>query len=456
MRQRNLWIVDDPGSRTHAADLARRAPALALLLLLGLPPPTPLAAGAPVTTGRANVSSAGKEAKSWSGYPSISGNGRWVAFETASRKLVKGDTNGEADVFVNDRTTGKTERISVSSARKQANDWSGYASISRNGRFVAFTSVASNLVEDDTNGKEDVFVRDRETGTTERVSVSSAGHQGNAGSGYSSMSADGRFVAFASAASNLVDGDTNGRNDLFVHDRTTRTTTRISVSSEGEQADDDSDGVTPTAMSADGRLVTFTSWATNLVEGDTNGVADVFVHDRTTGLTRRVSVSTAAVQGDMGSTTSALSADGRFVAFQSSASNLVSGDTNGRADVFVHERSTGITTRVSLGSTGAEADGDAGNPTLSADGRFVAFDSWAENLVAGDDNQTADVFVRDRKKGKTRRVSLGENGGEGNGASELAWISASGRFVVFQSDASDLIAGDTNLETDVYVRGPLR
>src|SRR5438445_720745 len=258
--------------------------------------------------------------------------------------------------------------------------------------------------------------------TTVRVSVASDGTEGNDVSLGSALSADGRFVAFDSAATDLVAGDTNGVSDVFVHDRQTGTTERVSVASDGAQGNGSSGLVTfafPPALSADGRFVAFVSFATNLVASDTNGATDVFVHDRQTGTTERVSV---ASDGDGGNAASAgrpppahdrqtattgrvsvngfgagpaLSADGRFVAFHSTGSNLVAGDTNGATDVFVHDRQTGTTERVSGASDGTQGNDASAGPALSADGRLVAFHSTATNLVAGDANRAYDVFVHE-------------------------------------------------------------
>ncbi|MEW6267841.1 MAG: hypothetical protein AB1689_00920 [Thermodesulfobacteriota bacterium] len=442
--------------RSTRAALARRGAASLGLALVLVAPASPGLAAEVSTTTRVSVSSRGKQVKAWSGYTSISADGRYVAFETSGRRLVAGDTNGRSDVFVHDRSTGKTRRVSVSSTGEQGDDWSGYAAISGNGRFVAFTSAASNLVADDTNGKEDVFVRDRETHTTERVSVSSTGEQGNADSAYPATSADGRFVAFTSAASNLVSGDGNGQVDVFVHDRATHETTRISVSSSGTESDGRSDYLPPGAMSASGRFVAFASAASNLVANDGNGTFDVFVHDRTTGETRRVSVDSNGVEGNTTSYLASMSANGRFVVFESSADNLVPGDGNGQSDVFVHDLQHGKTERVSVGAAGVEGNDWSNNPTISRNGRFVAFDSYASNLIGSDHNDATDVFVRDRKKGRTRRVSVGPARVEANGHSEAPAISADARHVAFGTYATNLVGGDANDEIDVCVRGPIR
>jgi Tol biopolymer transport system component len=249
---------------------------------------------------------------------------------------------------------GTAERIGVEAGGDQGNGESDGPVLSAAGRFVAFTSRAGNLVPGDTNGRQDVFVRDRQKGTTARVSVGTGDGQGNRESWEGELSADGRFVAFTSFARNLVPGDTNGFTDVFVRDRQTGTTERVSVGA-GGQGDHES---SHPALSADGRFVAFGSFASNLVPGDTNDSWDVFVRDRRTGRTERVSVSTGSGQGRGGSSSPTLSADGRFVAFHSHASNLVPGDTNGRSDVFVHDRQTGRTERTSVRPGGA--------PTLSA------------------------------------------------------------------------------------------
>lgn len=286
---------------------------------------------------------------------------------------------------------GPTERVSVGPGGAQSNGASSEKpAISVGGRFVAFASEASNLVPGDTNGIGDVFVHDRRAGKTTRVSVSSRGVQGNAPSIHAEISADGRFVAFRSDATNLVPGDTNGAQDVFVHDRKTGRTTRVSVSSRGAQ----SDGVSWWVLiSGNGRFVAFSSWATNLVPNDTNGVLDVFVHNRRTGRTTRVSVSSRGAQANGDSFAHAISADGRFVAFGSDANNLVPGDTNDTGDVFVHDRWTGRTTRVNVGPGHAQANGLSLGPALSPGGRFVAFPSEASNLVQGDTNGVSDIFV---------------------------------------------------------------
>ena len=403
------------------------------------------------TTIRVNVGSAGAQSDGITDPRcSISSDGRFVSFPSLATDLVPGDTNSSMDVFVHDALTGATERASVATGGAQANDNSFHSSISADGRYVVFCSEATNLVAGATPLQ--IYVHDRQTSSTEMVSVATGGAPANS-SNFNfppSISADGRYVAFWSAASNLVGGDTNGLDDIFVRDRLAGTTERVTVDSAGAQANGQCGYP---SISADGRFVAFTSAATNLVPGDTNGAWDMFVHDRQTGLTERVSVDSAGVQADGDSDYRAsFSADGRFLAFSSYATNLVAGDTNGFGDVFVRDRQTGTTGRVSVDSSGAQGIQGGGNPSISADGRYVAFDSTSNDLVPGDTNGTSDVFVHDLVTGATERASLDAGGAQGNRGSEYPWVSADGRYVAFASDATNLVSGDTNGLEDIFVR----
>lgn len=424
--------------------------ALSLFLLAG-------AAHAQVIE-RVNVTTGGAETVgAVSNAPVISSDARFVAFVFFGSNLVAGDTNGVQDVFVRDRTLGITTRVSVSTAGAEANVGCDSPSISSDGRFVAFQSPASNLVAGDTNGARDIFVHDRTTATTVRVSVDSMGGESVGGaSGSPAISADGRFVVFfTSATTILTAADTNGINDVFVHDRQTGATTRVSVDSAGTQGTGGaSDSGGNSQISADGRFIAFYSDMTNLVAGDTNGFQDVFVHDRTTGVTTRVSVdSTGAQSVGGGSFVFSISSDGRFVVFRSDATNLVAGDTNGLTDNFVHDRLTGTTTRESVDSAGGQAiGGGSSEGSISDDGRYVAFTSAATNLVAGDTNGFQDVFVRDRTTGLIVRASVDSTGAEAvGGLSAIGRMTLDGRFVVLQSNATNLVAGDTNGFRDIFV-----
>jgi Tol biopolymer transport system component len=391
---------------------------------------------------RVSVSSAGVQANGMSAEQAISADGRYVAFESDASDLVPGDTNQSTDVFVQDRRTGRTSRVSVASDGGQGSG--GYPAISADGRYVAFVSYSPALVPGDSNGVADVFVRDRRAGTTSRVSV------GDAISFSPDISADGRYVTFLSDAANLVPGDTNDLTDVFVQDRRTGTTRRITVSATGAQADNISSSA---AISADGRRVTFASAASNLVPDDTNGVEDVFVRDLGAAAPTRISVSSTGVQADAWAAAPAISAGGRYVTFSSTATNLTPGHRDQAWDVFVRDLRTGTTTWVSTSTLGAEGDSTVGSisSVISADGRYVAFMSSAGNLVAGDTNNVEDAFVRDMRAGVTRRVSVSRDGVQGNADSRLPQISADGRYVTFFSYASNLVADDTNGEADVFV-----
>jgi flagellin-like hook-associated protein FlgL len=386
----------------------------------------------------------------------LSADGRYVAFFSSASNLVAGDSNGVQDAFIKDTLTGVTTRISTDSAGNQSNGGSTVTALSADGRYVAFSSSASNLVAGDSNGVQDAFIKDTLTGVTTRISTDSSGNQAAGGQSLvNALSADGRYVAFSSSATNLVAGDTNGQGDAFIKDTLTGITTRISSNSAGNQATGGYSRVT--AISADGRYVAFDSSATNLVAGDTNGQFDAFIKDTLTGVTTRVSTDSAGNQAMGGdSRVTAISADGRYVAFYSNATNLVAGDTNGQQDSFIKDTLTGVTTRISTDSAGNQATGGYSRVTaISADGRYVAFNSTASNLVAGDTNGFTDSFIKDTFTGTTTRITVSSSGEQGNFEDDEAVvtaISADGRFAVFNSDATNMVADDTNGFTDVFLR----
>lgn len=348
--------------------------------------------------------------------------------------------------------TGVVSRASLANDGAEPNLLSAAGSISAHGRFVAFLSYASNLVAGDTNETGDIFLRDRKRGTTEMVSIGDAGTPANGRSDWPRISADGRLVAFTSTASNLVPDDTNGVQDVFVWNRQTGTLRRVSVGAHNAQANG-ATGSDNLAIAPGGRYVSFTSDATNLVAGDLSNLSDVFVRDLRKHVTERISVANGGAEANNWSAGSAISAGGRFVAFSSQASNLVSGDTNGTYDVFVHDRWKGTTQLVSVGAGGGQSNGPNGSAvSISANGRYVAFSSTASNLVANDTNDTYDVFVRDRWNATTQRVSVGPAGVQGDNWSDGGDLSANGRYIAFQSSAADLVTGDTNGAFDVFVR----
>ena len=335
-------------------------------------------------------------------------------------------------------SSGQTTRVSVSKTGVEGNFDSSGSSISADGRYVAFASYAGNLVSRDTNGASDVFVKDRVTGAVERLSATTRAIEGNGDSYLPAISSDGRFVVFVSEATNLVRHDTNGAADVFIKNRASGTIRRVSVSSTWKQARGWSQ-LQP-SISAQGRYVAFSSTAANLVPGDTNKITDVFVRDRVARTTERVSVSTGGQQADDGSYLlhPSLSSDGRFVVFSSNADNLVPGDTNSAGDVFIRDRVAQTTRRVSVTSAGGQAPGEAWSAGISANGRFVTF-STGEALVPQDTNGTWDVYLWNQRTHRTERVSIGNAGVQGNGSSlEVAGVSSNGRYVAFTSDATNL------------------
>jgi Tol biopolymer transport system component len=371
-------------------------------------------------------------------------DGRYTAFVSGAQGLVAGDTNGAPDVFVRDRVAGTTTRVSVATGGGQGNGRSDLPSISRDGRYVAFSSTATNLVSGDTNGRSDVFVRDRVAGTTRRVSVTTGGGQANGDSDFPSISDDGQQVAFGSAASNLGSGDGNGLHDVFVRDLTAATTRRVSVSSAG--AGGDGPSLFP-AISGDGSVVAFVSDATNLVTGDTNGNRDVFVRVRSTNLTQIVSIGAGGEPADNLSAEPAVSRDGRYVAFDSAASNLVGGDANGLQDVFVRDRTAGTTQLVSAWPAGTPANRLSTAPDISETGQVVVFTSQLSDAGA-----LTNVYRRNRTTGVTDLASPGLSGQPADGNSFGATVSPDGLHVGFTSTAGNLVPGDTNNQQDVFLR----
>ena len=476
---------------------------LSLVVFMLMSPASPLHAADLVSVNSAGTGSGNKDSFTCCGLDVITPDGRYVFFSSEASNLVANDTNGNIqDLFVRDFQTGVTTLVSVNSAGTgSGNGESFQPAFTPDGRYVAFASDASDLVPNDTNGTaRDIFVRDLQTGTTTLVSVNAVGTgSGNGSSTWPRISADGRYVAFVSLATDLVvTNDTNGGFDLFVRDLQTGTTTLVSVNAAGTGTGNQGSDQQAWTMSADGRYVAFTSNSSDLVTNDTNGfVPDVFVRDLQTGTTTLISVNAAGTgSGNADSFHPAITADGRYVAFVSYAADLVANVINnghiskvfvrnlqlatttlasdaaatgppgitpdGRyvvygglasdlvANVFVLDLQTGTTTLVTVNAAGTGSGNGSSNleyaHVITPDGRYVVFESYASNLVSNDTNANGrNTFVRDLKSGATTLLSVNAAGtGSGNGASAFPVITADGRYAVFESLASDLVAIDTN------------
>lgn len=372
-------------------------------------------------TSRVSVSSVGIQHNTESSLPVISADGQKVVFLSGIRL---DNTTAIFDIWAHDRTTTKTESVASGLVAQAVSD----VSLSSNGRYVGF-SVIDNSAKDAT--KQTVFfIYDRRLRKTQQVI--------NNARGGIYMSADARYISF--------DGD-----GIFIHDRLSHKTEQVKLAIPGINL----------ALSADARYVVFIADAPDPVKEDTNRTWDIFVHDRQTLKTERVSVSSTGAQANSGAGFRAsISAEGRYVAFVSSASNLVAGDSNAKPDIFVHDRLLHKTERVNVASNGAQSNSNSINALmfpfqLSADGRYVTFISDASNLVAGDSNKMNDVFIHDRLTHKTERVSTATNGTQANNDSENMSVSADGRHVAFASKATNLVTNDTNNQADIFVRDRL-
>jgi Tol biopolymer transport system component len=406
---------------------------------------------AQVTT-RASVDLVGGDADGPSNSASISGDGRYVAFASEADNLVPNDTNGVLDVFVYDRMTGTTIRASVDSSGAQASGPSYSSVISADGTHVVFASIASDLAYPPSYLQQ-IYVHSLLTGKTVRVSVNANGDPANQDCASPGISADGHAVVFQSAATNLDIPDSTALTDIFVHDSTTQQTLCVSVSSQGVPANGES---AHGSISGDGNLVAFESNASNLTNPDLNPSGlDLFLHNMQSKVTTALSVDPNGGGANGDSSHPHLTRDGSHCAFESYASNLVPGDTNGRVDIFMRDLQTNTNELVSVSSTGEQAQDGCFDASPSADGRYCAFFSFASNLDPPDGNGASDVFVRDRLSGSTRRVSVDSDGNEGNSGSATAELSGDGSFVCFKSKATNLVHGDNNATWDVFVHAAM-
>lgn len=384
----------------------------------------------------------------------ISADGRLVAFASAAGNLQPAPESAGGDVFVRELASGAIALVSAAPDGGAADGPSGNPAIAAG--VVVFESHSTNLVPGDVNHRQDVFAR-RPDGGMELISVGVEGAPANGASRDADVSADGRLVVFTSAASNLVQVDGNGQEDVFLHDRRTRTTRLLSrlprIPANGRAG--------KAAISGDGRYVTFRSSASKLVHDDTNRLPDVFLLDRVLGSIERVSVSSTGRQANRAvakgfDQVSDVSANGRYVVFDSDASNLVRGDTNRDTDVFLRDRLFNRTTRLSVTTTGKQGSNDSFHPRITADGRFVVFASFAENLAPGD-GAGEDAFLRDRRARRTSVIGARSRGGPRAGERvrqllQRPSISDDGRLATFISTAPELVPEDANGAADVFLR----
>ena len=419
------------------------------------------AAGTGSGNGRSGVTGSSGQSNSFA----ISGNGRLVAFSSDATDLASNDTNGREDIYVRDLQTGTTVLASLNAAgTASANGSSIFPFMTPDGSTLSFRSTASDLVANDTGATADAFVRRLTTGVTTLVSVNAAGTGGGDGSSTAyTISDDGRYVAFTSSAGNLVANDSNGttRPDIFLRDLQAGTTTLISVTPDGTGSGNGNSSVP--IVSAGGGQVFFASAATNLVALPDNNLSnDLFVRDVQAGTTSLVSVNSPGTAAGSGASfilsRPAMSSNGNIVAFISAAPDLVTNDANGTTDVFIRNLSAGTTSLVSVNMAGTgsgQLQSGVNSLGLSADGRFVSFESIASDLVPNDpdtihNGTTQDVFLRDLQTSTTRLISVNNAGISANNSSLAPLVSPNGAVVVFFSYASDLAANDTNNKVDVF------
>jgi len=400
---------------------------------------------------RVSVDSNEIEATGCSGRAKLSSDGRFVVFDSDAINLIANNTNATGDVFIRDVQSGETTRISEASDGTEA-DWVSFnVSISDDGRYIAFKSKATNLVADDTNNFDDIFLHDRNTAETIIISRGVSG-ESDGDSDQPSISADGRYIVFSSFASNLVAGDTNASRDVFIYDTQAVATkiTRVSVTSAAAEANGNSFNNDP-SISADGRFIVFSSQSTNLdsIATDNNGVTDVFLHDRNTGSTIRINNGIGA-ETDQNSGAPSISDDGKFIVYTSRATNLVVDDTNATQDIFIYDRVNITTSRVSISTDGSEGNDFSSSPSIDGNGQFIAFQSSASNLVDNDTNGFDDAYVRDRLNNQTYRVSIAIDGTESLDDSFDPALSSDGEYIAFESDAANLVSSDTNNSCDVF------
>ena len=393
---------------------------------------------------RVSVTSSGGQLTPYSQAYGISGNGRYVTFTTTSPEL-NGGTNLKNQAYVYDYDTGNVTRISESTNGGAANSYSFAAGITYDGSRAVFLSQATDIVTGISSSKKNVYVRDIENGTSSVASITASGTIGNGQSPWAAISDDVNIVAFETASTNLAPSDTNGVNDIFLKNMATGELTLISRTSSAEANDQ---SIHP-SISSNGRVVAFLSDASNLVPNDTNATTDAFIYDVDTGTLQRVSVSSSGAESNGTTTGVSISANGRYVAFTSAGTNLVAGDTEGYVDVFVRDLLTNTTVRASATSTGSGFAGLNRAPTISGDGRYVVFESEssAQRQVTGSD---FDIYRKDMETGEVRQIDI-DLDNKSFYTSYWPLIDNAGNRIAFSSFMSNLVSNDTNGQVDAFL-----
>ncbi len=407
---------------------------------------------APGTTTRVSVASDGTPANAPGQTPSLSADGRYAVFASSASNLVAG-ANGMLQVYRRDLATGATELVSTAGGLP-VSAGAFAPSVSADGRFVAFMSFAADLVPGDANGALDVFVRDMRTGLTVAATTTPAGKLTTAGgslaafAGARVLSDDGRYVAFTSASEELVPEPSGGRAQAYVKDLVTGALTRVSVNATGAPANG---AALQATISGDGRVAAFQSASTNLSPLATSGAAQIYVRDLAGGTTELASVSSSGTPNTfMVAGSPGLSRDGRYVVFETQA-RLDPADLDPAWDVYLRDRAGG-TTALASPSANTFLGADSRSPSLSADGAYVAFSSVDVGMVAGDANGVVDVFLWSRASGALTIVSLNDAGLQANAASLTPSASADGARVVFASSASNLVPSPAATGMQLYLR----
>ncbi|MFE4974866.1 hypothetical protein ACFRAR_22530 [Kitasatospora sp. NPDC056651] len=460
--------MEQPNSRTGR--LIRAGCALAAALLAGTAAAPAQAAPGRGDTELVSVGPDGAKSDGWSKTLGLSGDGRYALFMSEADNLVPGDTNGRRDLFVRDLWTRHTERVNLADDGTQPAESTSGGAISGDGRYVAFSTEASGVAPGEHPGRiANVYVRDLRTGRTELVTTGDpASDQSGRNSFDPVLSWDGRYVAFSSTRTDLVPGAAYrpwAWND-FVTDRRTGTTTLITVGADGSPANAGSGSVT---ISADGATIGFSSAATNLLAPDGPAAPPpspagtppgltaprydpYYVYDARAGRIRGASIDADGALRRLGDFGGTLSADGRYAVFTLNEPGGPPDGPGSHLELYVRDLRQGTVTKVSTPLPGTTTTRSSRNGVMGLDGRWVVFASDAENLVPGDTNGVADVFRHDLWTGRTERVSVAPDGSQTPGASSAPVVDATGSTVLFVSQDGTLTPGDTNGVQDVFVR----